>query len=218
MSKNLKSILRSQEGFTLVELMVVVAIIGILASIALPQYSKFQARSRQSEARISLGAIFTAEQGFASEQNTYTLCLKQIGYDPSAVTGQTQRRYYATGFASGADSLTGCTPGTDTTTPCTNYRFNPDGTAVTGTQCTPADDSRFPANASARGSAAPVTTLPTVAAAAAGATPSPAISKTTFTAGATGKISNSIDTVTDNDVDKWTIDQTKNIINTQPKL
>jgi type IV pilus assembly protein PilA len=50
-----------KKGFTLVELMIVVAIIGILSAIAIPNFIKFQARSKQSEARTNLKAIYTAE-------------------------------------------------------------------------------------------------------------------------------------------------------------
>ena len=46
-----------KRGFTLIELMIVVAIIGILAAIAIPNFIKFQAKSKQSEAKTNLKAI-----------------------------------------------------------------------------------------------------------------------------------------------------------------
>lgn len=48
---------KSQRGFSLIELMVVVAIIGILASIAMPTFMSFSRKSKQSEARIQISAI-----------------------------------------------------------------------------------------------------------------------------------------------------------------
>lgn len=63
--------LRKQEGFTLIELMIVVAIIGILAAIAIPNFLQYQMKSRQSEAKENLMAIKTSEVAFQGEQGCY---------------------------------------------------------------------------------------------------------------------------------------------------
>lgn len=89
----------NQKGFSLVELMIVVAIIGLLAAVGVPQYQKFQARARQGEAKSALSALYASEQSFFGEWNLYTVDLKNIGF---GVTGTGLR--YITGFAP-----TGCT-------------------------------------------------------------------------------------------------------------
>jgi len=58
-------------GFTLIELMIVVAIIGILAAIAIPNFRSFQLRSKSSEAKMNLGAIRTAEEAVLAEFGQY---------------------------------------------------------------------------------------------------------------------------------------------------
>ena len=58
------------KGFTLIELMIVVAIIGILAAIAIPNFLKFQSRARQSEAKSNLKAVFTANKSMYAEDHS----------------------------------------------------------------------------------------------------------------------------------------------------
>jgi prepilin-type N-terminal cleavage/methylation domain-containing protein len=56
--------LKKREGFTLIELMIVVAIIGILAALAIPNFIQFQLRSKAGEGKVNLAAIRTAEEGY----------------------------------------------------------------------------------------------------------------------------------------------------------
>jgi type IV pilus assembly protein PilA len=70
MCKQLKR-LQGQKGFTLIELMIVVAIIGILAAIAIPNFLTYQLKSRQSEAKTNLQAIKTSEVAFQAERGCY---------------------------------------------------------------------------------------------------------------------------------------------------
>jgi type IV pilus assembly protein PilA len=63
--------LKGQKGFTLIELMIVVAIIGILAAIAIPNFLQYQMKSRQSEAKTNLQAIRTSEIAFQAERGCY---------------------------------------------------------------------------------------------------------------------------------------------------
>jgi type IV pilus assembly protein PilA len=90
--------LRKDEGFTLVELMVVVAIIGLLSAVAIPNFKKYQAKSKTSEAKLQLASIYSAETSWFSDYDGYATCLNLMGYDPSAEASQ---RYYVTGFNAG---------------------------------------------------------------------------------------------------------------------
>ncbi|MGE0470150.1 MAG: type IV pilin protein [Nitrospira sp.] len=76
--------LRKQEGFTLIELMIVVAIIGILAAIAIPNFLQYQMKSRQSEAKTNLMAIKTSEVSWQGERGCYVAVARAPGV---AITG-----------------------------------------------------------------------------------------------------------------------------------
>ena len=77
---------KNSKGFTLIELMIVVAIVGILAAIAIPNFLTYQAKARTSEARVALGAIFTSMLTFNGEQPAATFIgadFTRIGFQPS---------------------------------------------------------------------------------------------------------------------------------------
>ena len=95
--------LRGKKGFTLIELMIVVAIIGILAAIAIPNFLRFQAKSRQSEAKTNLGGIFTAQTAYLGEHNQYGT-FQQIAWAP---IGTSQRYTYYSGNDGAGGSGTG---------------------------------------------------------------------------------------------------------------
>ncbi len=58
-------------GFTLIELMIVVAIIGILASVGIPLFARYQLRSKSSEVKTNLSAIRVVEEAYFSENGAY---------------------------------------------------------------------------------------------------------------------------------------------------
>ena len=189
----MKNVLKlSREGFTLVELMIVVAIIGILATVAVPQYSKFQAKSKQTEARITLVGTYTAESGFQVDNSSYSTCLGNIGFGRDGV-----KFYYTIGFNSGSGSTCGPTGALA----CDAYQWpatvDPTTGAVTYTTATACSAPIFfAANLKEKAAAIPAqSTLGT------------AISASTFTVTAVGNILNAAN-------DTWTIDNNKNLVNT----
>jgi type IV pilus assembly protein PilA len=87
---------KGKKGFTLIELMIVVAIIGILAAIAIPNFLRFQAKSKQSEAKTNLGGIFTAQIAFFGDNNFFGN-FQQIAWAP---TGTARYSFYSGGYVS----------------------------------------------------------------------------------------------------------------------
>ncbi|WP_110693829.1 pilin [Salinicola halophyticus] len=75
---------RRQGGFTLIELMIVVAIIGILAAIAIPQYQNYVARSQFSEAHSLLGGAKISIQQQVDRGEAYTIATTDAGVTSGA--------------------------------------------------------------------------------------------------------------------------------------
>lgn len=103
--------MKGNKGFSLIELMIVVGIIGILSTIALPKLNVFMAKSKQSEVKTSLDHMYTLEVAYYGDNSVYG--------DHTAIgfTGITGARYAytaavtAAGFtATGTNSKGGATP------------------------------------------------------------------------------------------------------------
>ncbi|ARN75476.1 type IV pilin protein [Oceanicoccus sagamiensis] len=70
-----------KNGFTLLELLVVVAILGVLFSIAMPQYTAYTLRANRQDAFSILTAIRFAQEGYKADNGTYSADLTLLGYD-----------------------------------------------------------------------------------------------------------------------------------------
>ena len=86
---------KDNKGFTLIELMIVVAIIGILAAIAIPNFKNYQLKAKGSESKVNLGAIRTSEESYLAENDVFKACAAH----PFAITAGTSRKVAWTGNA-----------------------------------------------------------------------------------------------------------------------
>ncbi len=98
---------RRRGGFTLIELMIVVAIIGILAAIAIPNFLRFQLRSRSSEGKVNVAAIRTAEESYAAEFGQY---LPAVASNGGALIGRARVAFTDPGAVSSNFATLGWAP------------------------------------------------------------------------------------------------------------
>lgn len=94
-------------GFTLIELMITVAVIGIIASIAIPQYNNYVRRSDRADAIGPMARIMEAQERYYADNVTYATDLKDLGYSTTTLTTE-QERYVISAQACGSAPLTQC--------------------------------------------------------------------------------------------------------------
>jgi prepilin-type N-terminal cleavage/methylation domain-containing protein len=176
-------------GFTLVELLIVVAIIGVLATIGVPTFKKMVQKAKKSEAKVALGGLYTVETAFYSEYGAYGNNLVGVGFD---LAGTGTNRIYTVGFgdASCADTTTRIPATTSSTGSSINVAF-PGYYSGSMTAIAASTNSSLNANCLA----GVVTDLP----------------GTDFTATANGIIAPGASFV----IDQWQIDSKRNLANVQ---
>lgn len=97
-----------KRGFTLIELMIVVAIIAFLAMVSVPTFTKFLAKAKRAEAYMNLSSIYAAEKGHWAEHGKYSDVLNGeggIGWKPEGYRGggKQENFYYTYGFGNGSE-------------------------------------------------------------------------------------------------------------------
>jgi type IV pilus assembly protein PilE len=81
---------KKEKGFTLIELMIVVAIIGVIGAIAVPSYNSYMLKSRRSDAKVGMAKVADRQERYYLQNNTYTTSLADLG-----LTGDlTENSYY----------------------------------------------------------------------------------------------------------------------------
>jgi len=120
---------KRQQGFTLIELMVTVAIVAILAAVAYPSYTQQVLKGKRSDAKVELLRIAQLQESFFVQNLTYAPDLTSLGFTTDAIDTE-QNSYQVQVTASGPGACT-------TASPCSTYTLSaaPQGTQVHDIAC-----------------------------------------------------------------------------------
>ncbi len=94
MKKLIKDAIQNEEGFSLTELLIVLAIIGILIMIAVPIYQNVTTRAKATEARTQLSFIHTLQKVYHLENDTYATDFNAIGFEHEKMITEGGRARY----------------------------------------------------------------------------------------------------------------------------
>lgn len=81
------------QGFTLIEIMIVLAIIGIVAAIAVPSYASYITKANRTDAMQFLLEVAGEQQRFFSENNAYASAMSALGYGTEDTAGSPEGHY-----------------------------------------------------------------------------------------------------------------------------
>ncbi|MDP3889018.1 MAG: prepilin-type N-terminal cleavage/methylation domain-containing protein [bacterium] len=100
--------MKNKAGFSLIELMIVIAIIAFLAMISMPSFVRFLAKAKRTEAYVNLSSIYAAQKAYWAQHGSYSDVLNGengIGWKPEGYKGggEQENFYYTYGFAHGSE-------------------------------------------------------------------------------------------------------------------